>query len=189
MYNVIRSYCTSTAQSPITCNCTYPKLCTDHPVLVYKTYKFRWTVLRLFSCQSPHWSLLKLPHRQQLALRLPQSTPSRLFSPFVSSFLTSPCCSFGSVTFNSALSSSLATYKVVSSRHWWQPPLACLCSLWQPFAWEKSLCIQHQGYPPQYPVLKRDQARLAVHLAVPQQGGEANFRAMEGSKGHWVRDF
>jgi len=114
MYNVICSCCALTAQSPVTCNCTYPKLRTDHPVLVYKTYEFRWTVLRLFSCQSPHWSLSKLPHRQQLAL---QSTLSRLFSPFASSSSTSPCCSFGSVTFNSAPSLSLATHKVVSSQH------------------------------------------------------------------------
>ena len=40
MYNVIHSYYALTAQSPIPCNCTYPKLRTDHPVLVYKTYKF-----------------------------------------------------------------------------------------------------------------------------------------------------
>jgi len=52
-YDVICSYCILTAQSPITCNSTYPKLCTDHPVFVYRTYKFRWTVLRLFSCQLP----------------------------------------------------------------------------------------------------------------------------------------
>jgi len=31
------------------------------------------------------------------------------------------CCSFGSVTFNSAPSSSLTTHKVVSSRHWVSP--------------------------------------------------------------------
>jgi len=30
-----------TAQSPVTCKLTYPKLRTDHPVLVYKTYEFR----------------------------------------------------------------------------------------------------------------------------------------------------
>ena len=46
----------SMPQSPITCNCTYPKLRTDHPVLVYKTYESEWTVLRLFSCLPPsHW--------------------------------------------------------------------------------------------------------------------------------------
>jgi len=30
-----------TVQSPVTCKLTYPKLHTDHPVLVYKTYEFR----------------------------------------------------------------------------------------------------------------------------------------------------
>ena len=40
-YDIIHSYCALTAQSPGTYNCTSPKLHTDHPVLVYKTYKFR----------------------------------------------------------------------------------------------------------------------------------------------------
>ena len=113
IYEIIHS----TLQSPITCNCTYPKLHTDHPVLVYKTYKFEWTVLRLFSCLPPQSWIPSPP------LWSPLSQSPFLLYP--SSCSTSPLSSFGSITFNSKPSLTLTTVKVVSP---WHHCCCCRCS-------------------------------------------------------------
>ena len=99
----------STSQSPVPCTYTYPKLCTDHPVLVYKTYEFERTVLRLFSCLPPQSWIPSPP------LWSPSSQSPFLLYP--SSCSTSPLCSFGSITSNSKPSLTLTAIKVVSPRH------------------------------------------------------------------------
>ena len=81
----------------------YPKhVCTDHPVLVYKTCKIERTVPRLFSCLPPPLS----PHK---SIYLSQSFASTLYT-----------FAFGSITSTSSpLSLPTALNKVVSLDNNW----------------------------------------------------------------------
>ena len=105
----------SPLQSPVLCTCTYPKLCTDHPILVYKTYESEQTVLRLFSCLPPQ-SWIPSPLLWSPLLQSP-------FLLYPSSCLTSHLCSFGSVTSNSK---PLLTLTATKSSESLTPTQVCL---------------------------------------------------------------